>query len=227
MSVTNSTFAFNTSLGLAGIHHTSGSTHVTNSTFRVAGVYGPGTGARTITNSVIYPGSDSYARCQGFSDDGNNFGCGGPTSPDVTNLDVTLSDNGGPTFTYELLEGSNAIDAAGNCASLDPVLVADQRAAPRFDGACDSGAFEFGGCPLLELMDDMVVTTEVYEECEIHAGPGFSVLGPGGDLTLTAGKQVVLFDGVEIDGTATIGLDPDLQITAALEAAARAGFEVP
>jgi len=73
----------------------------------------------------------------------------------------------------------------------------------------------------------MVVTTEVYGECDIHAGPDFSVVGPGGDLTLTAGKQVVFFDGVEIDGTATIGIDPDLQVTAALEAAARAGFRVP
>ena len=76
-------------------------------------------------------------------------------------------------------------------------------------------------------MNDVVVTTEVYEECEIHVGPDFTVVAPDGDLTLTAGKQLLFFNGVELGGTVTINIDPSLQITAALKAAAQAGFQVP
>lgn len=46
-----------------------------------------------------------------------------------------LSDNGGPTQTIPLLEGSPAIDAAEGCSATD------QRGEPR-GAACDIGAFE-------------------------------------------------------------------------------------
>ena len=130
-------------------------------------------------------------------------------------------------MTHALLSGSNAIDIAGDCAAVDPVVALDQRGAPRFDGSCDSGAFEFGGCPILELVSQTVVASESYEECEIRLGAAFLVLPPGGDLTLVAGKQVVFDNDVEIGGTATIAIEPDLQVLSALEAAAKAGFRLP
>lgn len=52
----------------------------------------------------------------------------------------TLADNGGPTMTHALLSGSTAINGA-NPATCPAT---DQRGAPRV-GACDNGAFEFGG----------------------------------------------------------------------------------
>ena len=54
-----------------------------------------------------------------------------------------LQDNGGPTFTHALLEGSPAIDA-GSCTDVDGNTVhTDQRGMPRPQGAnCDIGAFE-------------------------------------------------------------------------------------
>jgi hypothetical protein len=76
--------------------------------------------------------------------------CGLTEPGDVTSADPLLlppADNGGPTFTHALLEGSPAIDAGatGGCPDYD------QRGAPRpFDGdgvngpACDTGAYEFG-----------------------------------------------------------------------------------
>jgi hypothetical protein len=66
-----------------------------------------------------------------------------------------LADNGGPTETAALFAGSNAIDgAAGGC--LDdtgaPIDV-DQRGFAR-DGACDIGAYEFGGVDIDTLFID-------------------------------------------------------------------------
>ncbi|MEL6105773.1 MAG: choice-of-anchor Q domain-containing protein [Planctomycetota bacterium] len=59
-----------------------------------------------------------------------------------------LADNGGPTLTHALLEGSPAIDAAQNS-----VILFDQRRQPREDfGGIDLGAYErvfdFGDAPL-------------------------------------------------------------------------------
>lgn len=79
---------------------------------------------------------------------GNN--CGLTSTGDITNtipLLGPLQDNGGPTLTYALLEGSPAIDTADNLNC----PVADQRGMPRpvdgdgdNDAVCDIGSFEFG-----------------------------------------------------------------------------------
>jgi hypothetical protein len=76
--------------------------------------------------------------------------CGLAEPGDLTEADpmlFPLADNGGPTLTHALLEGSPAIDAADPDACPDR----DQRGGPRpFDGdgvngaACDIGAYESG-----------------------------------------------------------------------------------
>jgi hypothetical protein len=55
-------------------------------------------------------------------------------------INATLANNGGPTMTHALNEGSEAINAgkAAGCPTTD------QRGYSR-QGACDIGAFEFGG----------------------------------------------------------------------------------
>lgn len=57
-----------------------------------------------------------------------------------------LQDNGGPTQTHALLEGSNAIDGTSGSDCVDDQgvpLTTDQRGAPRVTGvSCDIGAFE-------------------------------------------------------------------------------------
>jgi hypothetical protein len=55
-------------------------------------------------------------------------------------LDAALADNGGPTLTHAILDGSPAIDAADPAACLPT----DQRGMARF-GPCDIGAYEHGG----------------------------------------------------------------------------------
>jgi CSLREA domain-containing protein len=103
-----------------------------------------------ITNSIITNSSSQDCRNDGgtFSgsnnliDDHDSGACMDLSDAAVTNLDATLADNGGPTQTFALLPGSNAIDA-GDPATCEAT---DQRsvARPQGDG-CDIGAFELEG----------------------------------------------------------------------------------
>jgi hypothetical protein len=64
---------------------------------------------------------------------------------DPSQMDTMLKDNGGPTSTVALLNGSRAIDRALVCTDeRGNPLTTDQRGAPRVAGAqCDVGAYEF------------------------------------------------------------------------------------
>ena len=73
----------------------------------------------------------------------NSPQCPGNTGTTVTNFDTNLADNGGPTLTHALNEGSNAIDDGDNGVCPDT----DQRGWLRRDSDCDIGAFEFGAVP--------------------------------------------------------------------------------
>ena len=93
-------------------------------------------------------------------DGGGNFDHDGTCGAAATivpgvDFDTTLADNGGPTETHALLSGSVAIDAAGACG-----LTTDQRGFLRFDGACDSGSFEFGS-QLMPLVIDGICPGEM------------------------------------------------------------------
>ena len=78
--------------------------------------------------------------------------------------------------------------------------------------------FSVGDCTALhgdcvELSDDTVLDTEVYEVCEtVTTGPNYYVAGPNGHLILQAGETVKLGDdtSVGVDGRLTIGNDPSL-----------------
>ncbi len=85
-----------------------------------------------------------------FDSDGTCFG-----APLVeSDIDMVLGDNGGPTRTHALPEGSAAIDGAGSCTQ-----PRDQRGARRRFQACDSGAYERSVC------GDLIVD-EVDESCD-------------------------------------------------------------
>lgn len=117
-----------------------------------AGVEGGGImngGTANIMNSILANGLCG-GNCSGSTnmiDGGGNLAddstCG--TVPDtLSGFDVVLTDNGGPTMTHALLEGSTAIDAAMDCD-----LSTDQRGFLRNDGLCDTGSFEFGAADLI------------------------------------------------------------------------------
>lgn len=119
---------------------------VANNSGTLAGGIFNESGTITLKNTIIAnnsPGGD----CSGsIASTGHNLDSDGTCSLGATG-DISsqlpllgpLQNNGGPTFTHALLEGSPAIDAAddANCPS------ADQRGIPRpQEAACDIGAFE-------------------------------------------------------------------------------------
>lgn len=125
----------------------------------------------------------------------------------LTGLAPTLADNGGPTWTHALLDGSTAIDLAGACG-----LGSDQRGAGRLV-PCDSGAFEFLGCPLLELDDQVISTQREFSTCSTALlGPLLLVEGPDGRLIVRAGYLVAIKNGFAVATGAELdlGIDPSL-----------------
>jgi len=113
------------------------------------------TGLTLVTNTIL-AGSLSGGDCGGLiTDGGHNLASDasciltGTGSLNSTDPKVgPLADNGGPTLTHALLQGSPAIDAGGN-ADCFPT---DQRGKPRpmFNG-CDIGAYELQDVRLLSL----------------------------------------------------------------------------
>ncbi|MFQ5526722.1 MAG: choice-of-anchor Q domain-containing protein [Thermoanaerobaculia bacterium] len=95
-----------------------------------------------LSDSLVAGNDGDNCAGPGLSGEGANFDDDGscPGAEAITpgtDFEVDLADNGGATPTHALLEGSVAIDAAGNCS-----LATDQRGFRR-DALCDSGSFEF------------------------------------------------------------------------------------
>lgn len=155
--------ALDTSTGMGGaLALNRGNTHVINSTFaeNYAWFHGGGIQASNsatvkLSNTLFYRNESerdwgNYAMNRSADEDGggnlqfpglrfnqNKTPADNPVTPSVILADPrlgALSDNGGPTLTMALGEGSPAVDAGANCPATD------QRGLPR--DACDIGAFE-------------------------------------------------------------------------------------
>ena len=99
--------------------------------------------------NTILSSSLSGGNCSGVvASQGHNLSsdntCGFTGEGDLVNTDPLLGplqDNGGPTFTHALFEGSPAIDAGDNGG----IPATDQRGYPRiWNGTVDIGAYEYG-----------------------------------------------------------------------------------
>jgi uncharacterized repeat protein (TIGR01451 family)/CSLREA domain-containing protein len=166
-TVVNSTLSGNSAMmggGLATVSGGTSSVTLTNSTVTRnaafmggAGLYNSG-GTVQLKNTIVADqlvGNDCYGTMTSLqynidSDNTCNLVLLGD-QPSTDPLLGSLQDNGGPTWTHELLTGSPAIDAVadGYCT-----VSVDQRGVPRpFDGdgdtfpLCDTGSFE-AGAPL-------------------------------------------------------------------------------
>jgi CSLREA domain-containing protein len=163
-TVRNSTFSANSAVVGGGVAAT-GTIAVVNATFvaNTASDFGGGIGTNNAGNLTATNLLLSGNLANGVAGDCGRGGTslltsgGGNLSADTscvtftqasdrrntpTGVNLTLANNGGPTFTYALLEGSAAINAA--VAASCPTT--DQRGAARV-GSCDIGAVEFGSTP--------------------------------------------------------------------------------
>ena len=154
--VVNTTFQNNTGLKGAGIYN-SGTLTLTNSTISNDAIYYGGGiynyGTLNFLNTLISNINSSSENCINLGTIGTNVNnlvedgtcaTGGVNFLTGDPLLAPLSDNGGPTLTAGLVNGSPAIDAGDDaiCAA-SPVNNLDQRGMPRPIGAhCDIGAFE-------------------------------------------------------------------------------------
>ncbi|MEO7432531.1 MAG: choice-of-anchor Q domain-containing protein [Dokdonella sp.] len=105
----------------------------------------------TLFDAPIYDDCSGTLDAVGFNEFGDPSGCtiNGPWGGVTPGSIGPLRDNGGPTFTHALLEGSEAVDnvfASSSCVDDDGEdMPTDQRGAVRVTGTrCDIGAFEYG-----------------------------------------------------------------------------------
>ena len=210
----NSTFSGNTvTFGSGGgIYLNDSTASLTNLTlsgnsafFNGGGIYN-NTGAITLTNTIV-ANSGSGGNCGGAIMDGGynidsantcGFSAANGSMPDTNPILGGLVDNGGPTLTHAILEGSPAIDAADAVACLPT----DQRGMARF-GPCDIGAYEHGGtltslsaAPSPSQRFEPVTLTATVEAGQEGTPTGVvtfsTALGPLGSAALDADGQAVL-----------------------------------
>jgi hypothetical protein len=103
-----------------------------------------------VTNSVVDGDCEGPPTSNGYNIESPGDTCGFDQPTDQINVSAEdlklgeLADNGGPTMTHALGEGSVAIDVipAEDCVDADGApLTTDQRGFPR-DSMCDVGSFE-------------------------------------------------------------------------------------
>ena len=151
-SIANSTISANSAVTSGGGLYIQGAASLINSI--VAGNLSDGLGREVSENGATFDllttnifGSSEVTQAEafaGFSPASNDLDLtsdGGTTSVPLSAIIGDLSDNGGPTLTYALIENSPAINA-GNVAfcSANQILL-DQRGEER-DNNCDIGSFE-------------------------------------------------------------------------------------
>jgi hypothetical protein len=105
----------------------------------------------TISDNIV--ANSTNGDCAGGGYIATNNRATGPCGTTPVKFLGPLADNGGPTLTHALLQGSNAIDAAiGDCPPTD------QRGVARPQGdACDIGAYESPSLPTNHAADAGVV----------------------------------------------------------------------
>ncbi len=171
-----------------------------------------------VESSIIAGNADTNCVLDSRDIDGSgaNFDDDGTCGEDwnlMTGLDPSLQDNGGPTQTHALLDGSSAVDAAGPCG-----VATDQRGFLRNDGSCDSGAFEQGAgvlaaqgvCPGPTTVSANGATADtrmlIYQGVDRGDSQVPSGVCAGTDFDIT-GPHIVGFFPTDADGQGSVVLD--------------------
>ncbi len=147
-----------------------------NSIISDACLVGP-TGFPTPAGCILPPPETLTSAGGNVESPGDTCGLTDPT--DQTNVGAAalalgpLQDNGGPTETLALLEGSVAIGSAVNCPPPDT----DQRGIARPDGTamgagvCDAGAVEFADCDASGVDDGTEIAQSLLEDTDGNLVP--------------------------------------------------------
>ena len=154
LTVNNSTLSGNSAPSGGGIYNQGGTLTVSNSTLsgnsatQSGGGLGMNAGTVSLKNTIV-ANSPSGGNCAGtITNGGYNLDSGTSCGFGTANNSLSgeepllgpLADNGGPTWTHALLEGSPAIDKGVAVAG----ITTDQRGVARPQGpAPDIGSFEF------------------------------------------------------------------------------------
>jgi CSLREA domain-containing protein len=212
LRITNSTFTDNQS-NLGGAVWTSGDTSFLNTTIvgnaDTAGQWGVVNDAGTVSfeNTILSnaPGFDCNTT-SGVTSVGRNIesstSCGFVATGDMQNTDPLvgpLQDNGGPTLTVALLQGSPAIDAGANARCPDT----DQRGEVRpIDGngdgstVCDIGAYEFS----VLVPDDKLIDLVSFDDINTSGSADLAVL----EAALQPAEAALALDGTQANHLDTI-----------------------
>lgn len=202
LTVINSTFSGNHADIGGGINSESGSVlTVLNSTFNGNNIEGiSNQGTLTLGNTIFV--NNIHADCAGTATDlGHNL-IAGPQSCGLSHgvngniigqdpMLGLLQDNGGPTWTHALLEGSPAIDAGNSvvCADLATVNNLDQRGVARPQRiACDIGAFEVEPLPDSTPPDTAITT-----------GPADPSASPDASFVFTGTDDLTLVENLRFE----------------------------
>ena len=210
LAVSNSTFSGNSATVGGGINN-NGTLTVSNSTFSGNGAVDGGgvynqQGAVVLKNTIVAD-SPSGNNCSGaITDGGGNFSYPDTTCPGI-NADPLLGplqNNGGPTRTMALGEGSAALDAGIDLTCISaPVNSLDQRGVMRPQGThCDSGSVE-------QAQEPVVTLVEVCDEAHLRAA-----LAAGGMVTFACSGVITLADEIALAANVTIdGSGQDVTIS--------------
>ena len=180
-------------------------------------------GDLTITNSLVGDSSStSLAESQTADAQGNLIGGEGTNLIDP--LLGPLADNGGPTLTHTLTDGSPAIDAGDPAAvaGADGVPEFDQRGLSRVVDTIDIGSFEFGA--IASVNQQPTFTASAIPEIDVNAGEqtvtGFATFNPGAGeesqavlaYTVTASDptQFSVLPAISNDGVLTYTIADDV-----------------
>jgi hypothetical protein len=206
VTVVNSTIAHNSSTeGLGAISANSGVTIVNSAVVSNRSETAPaaavGGTPLTVRNSVFADNRDATGGVLSCSSAGplTSFGgnvsddasCGTTTTdkPNVNPLLGSLALHGGTTQVYDLLPGSPAIDAAGQCPALD------QRGVARPQGAaCDSGPYELVPSPVLALPLDHEFSMKVGKKLRVvKRGVRVKLTCPSSEVSPPCRGKVTLY----------------------------------
>lgn len=241
LEITNSTFSGNTADEFGGGVFVNDTTTIQSSTLADnvapsgASLFVGGTTAvATLRNTVITSnGVDCGTTSSTIASAGHNVSsdtsCNLAGTGDLSATDPLLgplADNGGPTYTHALLEGSPAIDAGdnANCPTVD------QRGASRPQGAgCDIGAFEIG-----ELTTPSPTPAPIQTNLAQDAPAGTTVLQTT-DLSGFAARDLIVIDPggpneeySVVNGLGSLELAAPLQLAHLTgESIARLGTDIP